>query len=91
MASGRASGHTLRSLGLWALGGVAGYLIIREFRAGAPGRAAGHTSGGPVTPATLPADTERGVEESGGDSDQQLDAAVDATFPASDPISMQFE
>jgi hypothetical protein len=33
----------------------------------------------------------REVDRDNGDMEDQLDAAVDASFPASDPISMQFE
>jgi hypothetical protein len=46
---------------------------------------------GPTTPSTLPPYGSRDVDRNNGDMDQRLDAAVDATFPASDPFSMQFE
>lgn len=77
--------HSLRTMGLWALGGAAVYLIARELTTAGRGHRAG-----PTTPSTMP---ERGVSSQDGVSsaEAQLDAAVDATFPASDAISMRFE
>jgi hypothetical protein len=80
--------HPVRTFGLWALGGAMAYLILRELTTTTgPGRRAA----GPTTPSTLPPASNRDVERDNGDADEQLDAAIDATFPASDPISMQFE
>lgn len=81
--------HPVRTFGLWALGGAMAYLIVRELTAGSgPEAIAG---AGPTTPSTLSPSNNRDVDRDNGDMDEQLDAAVDATFPASDPISMQFE
>jgi hypothetical protein len=79
----------VRTFGLWALGGAMTYLILRELSVGTRRRAL--TGAGPTTPSTLPPFGDRDIDRSNGDLDGQLDAAVDATFPASDAISMQFE
>jgi hypothetical protein len=78
--------HSVRMFGLWAVGGAAAYLIVRELTR-KPARRKG---AGPTTPSTMP---ERDLPEMNvtHGSEAQLDAAVDATFPASDPYSMQFE
>ncbi len=84
----RPNRHPVRTFGLWALGGAMAYLIVRELMSGKTGQ---FQAAGPTTPSTLPPASNRDVERDNGDMDEQLDAAVDATFPASDPISMQFE
>ena len=89
MRSARASSHPIRTLGLWALGGAAAYLILRELSSGTAAPLL--QMAGPTTPSTLPLYGSREVDRRNGDMDQRLDAAVDATFPASDPFSMQFE
>lgn len=85
----RPTRHPIRTFGLWALGGAMAYLIIRELTAGSGPQAV--RAAGPTTPSTLSPSNNRDVDRDNGDMDEQLDAAVDATFPASDPISMQFE
>lgn len=84
----RATRHPVRTFGLWALGGAMTYLILRELM---PGAGAEPRAAGPTTPSTMSLAGNREVDRDNGDMDEQLDAAVDATFPASDPISMQFE
>jgi hypothetical protein len=78
--------HSVRTFGLWAVGGAAAYLIVRELTR-KPARRKG---AGPTTPSTMP---ERDLPEMNvtHGPEAQLDAAVDATFPASDPYSMVFE
>ncbi|HET7601578.1 MAG TPA: hypothetical protein VFK36_01085 [Gemmatimonadales bacterium] len=85
----RPARHPVRTFGLWALGGAIAYLILRELTTESGGQAV--QGAGPTTPSTLTPSSNRDVERDNGDMDEQLDAAVDATFPASDPISMQFE
>lgn len=77
--------HRLRTLGLWALGGAAVYLIARELTTAGRGRRPG-----PTTPSTMP-EREEPASDGASDKEAQLDAAVDATFPASDPIALRFE
>lgn len=86
MKSASTATHSMRTFGLWAAGGAAAYLIVRELTR-KPARRKG---AGPTTPSTMP---ERDLPEMNvtHGSEAQLDAAVDATFPASDPYSMQFE
>jgi hypothetical protein len=88
MARLHSSHHSFGAFALWLLGGTAAYLILRELTSGTRQRSA---SPGPTTPSTMSSDGLREVDRSNGDMDQQLDAAVDSTFPASDPYSMQFE
>ena len=87
MKSARTATHPVRTFGLWALGGAAAYLIIRELT----DRSRHHAGVGPTTPSTMSEHGNREVDQSAQDLEQRLDAAVDATFPASDPYSMVFE
>ncbi|HET7109529.1 MAG TPA: hypothetical protein VFI41_01545 [Gemmatimonadales bacterium] len=89
MPSPRPATHPVRTFGLWALGGAIAYLIVREMMTETGEQAV--QSVGPTTPSTLAPSSRRDVERENGDMEEQLDKAVDATFPASDPISMQFE
>lgn len=81
--------HPVRTFGLWALGSAIAYLIVREMMTETGEQAV--QAAGPTTPSTLAPSGQREVERDNGDMEEQLDKAVDATFPASDPISMQFE
>ncbi|HET9605154.1 MAG TPA: hypothetical protein VFO96_12750 [Gemmatimonadales bacterium] len=85
----RSTSHPVRTFGLWALGGAIAYLIVREMMTDAGRQAVG--AAGPTTPSTMSPANMREVDRDNGDMEDQLDAAVDASFPASDPISMQFE
>lgn len=89
MARLHSSHHPFGAFALWLLGGTAAYLILRELTSGGASRNVG--SPGPTTPSTMSSDGLRDVDRNGGSADEQLDAAVDSTFPASDPYSMQFE
>jgi hypothetical protein len=89
MKQARSTTHPVRTLGLWALGGAIAYLIVREMMTETGEQAV--QAVGPTTPSTLAPSSRRDVERENGDQEEQLDKAVDATFPASDPISMQFE
>jgi hypothetical protein len=85
----RPTTHPVRTFGLWALGSAVAYLIIRELTTVTSRGAA--TGAGPTTPSTLMPSCKRDIDRDNGNPEDQLDAAIDATFPASDPIAMQFE